>query len=614
MTQMLMNLTILLPLAAGLAVFGLRRQRQEGLAAGVTLLVTAVTAAAAARLFGQEALVHHPWGGFGAAYALRLYPFSAFILLCASGFGVLIALFSTAFMKGRRHAAPYYAWFLLTLGMVNGAALADNLILLLVFWEGLLLTLFGMIAVGQPGAFRTAVKAFVISGVADLCMMAGVILTIRLAGTATISAIHLQTGGLASLAFGLLMIGAAAKAGAMPFHSWIPDAAMDAPLPFMALVPAALEKLLGIYFLARVSLDLYQLQPGSRLSTVLMIVGCVTILLAVMMALVQKDYKRLLSFHAISQVGYMILGVGTAVPAGIVGGVFHMINHAMYKSCLFLTGGSVEKQAGTTDLAKLGGLGRAMPVTFACFVVAAASISGVPPFNGFFSKELVYDGALERGMPFYLAALLGSFLTAASFLKLGHAAFVDAPRDVRPAAVREAPWPMLVPMVVIAGLCVLFGVHNALPLRGLVQPALGGRVEGLDFAGWPHGMILVIATVLVLAAALAHHLWGAGRGGSGLAAADHIHHAPAIGTVYAWAERRLLDPYEIGLRLVATASRALWAVDRAIDFFYDTVIVRLTQGVSALARAAHTGSHALYLVWVLAGLAVMALYVARGGI
>jgi NADH-quinone oxidoreductase subunit L len=142
-----------------------------------------------------------------------------------------------------------------------------------------------------------------------------------------------------------------------------------------------------------------------------------------MMALIQKDYKRLLSYHAISQVGYMILGIGTAVPVGIVGGLFHMINNALYKSCLFLTGGSVEKQTGTTDLEKLGGIGSKMPITFACFIITALSISGVPPFNGFFSKELVYDGALERGFIFYLAAVVGSFFTAASFLKLGHAAF-----------------------------------------------------------------------------------------------------------------------------------------------------------------------------------------------
>ena len=140
----------------------------------------------------------------------------------------------------------------------------------------------------------------------------------------------------------------------MPFHSWIPDAAIDADLPFMALFPAALEKLLGIYFLARISLEMFKLTPTSWISTLMMIIGSITIIFAVMMALIQKDYKRLLSYHAISQVGYMILGIGTAVPIGIVGGLFHMINHAMYKSGLFLTAGSIEKQTGTTDLKKLG--------------------------------------------------------------------------------------------------------------------------------------------------------------------------------------------------------------------------------------------------------------------
>ena len=143
----------------------------------------------------------------------------------------------------------------------------------------------------------------------------------------------------------------------MPFHTWIPDAAVDAPLPFMAFLPASLEKLLGIYLLARISLDMFKLSGGSWISMLLMTIGAITILLAVMMALVQKDYKRLLSYHAVSQVGYMILGIGTCLPIGIIGGLFHMINHALYKSCLFLTGGSVEKQTGTTDLAKLGGIG-----------------------------------------------------------------------------------------------------------------------------------------------------------------------------------------------------------------------------------------------------------------
>jgi NADH-quinone oxidoreductase subunit L len=611
--QSLMLLTIFLPLVAGVLVFALRRKQLEGVAAGATLVATLATAVLAVKLFAAApAAFAVPWGGYKLEFALRLYQFSQFIVLAAAGFGLLLALYSVAFMKGKDQVAPYYGWFLLTLGLVNGAALANNLILLLVFWEGLLLTLFGMIAIGHAGAFRTAVKAFVISGVADLCMMGGVILTIHLAGTATISDIHLKTGGLSSLAFVLLMIGATAKAGAMPFHSWIPDAAVDAPLPFMALVPAALEKLLGIYFLARISLDLFALQPGSRLTVLMMVLGCVTILLAVMMALVQKDYKRLLSFHAISQVGYMILGVGTAMPAGIVGGIFHMINHAMYKSCLFLTGGSVEKQAGTTDLRKLGGLAASMPVTFTCFVIAAASISGVPPFNGFFSKELVYDGALERGAWFYGAALLGSFLTAASFLKLGHAAFLGKRGSAATPAVREAPWTMLVPMVALAGLCVLFGLYNALPLRNLVQPVLGARLEGHDFAGFHVSPLLLGLTLVVLAAALVNHLWGAKRAGSGIGASDHIHHAPVLHRLYDWAEQRFFDPYEIGLRIVRGASRVLWFLDRAIDFVYDIVVVRVAQGVAGLTQAAHTGSYVLYLAWALAGMALLALFVTGG--
>ncbi len=613
MTHASMLVPILLPVLAGCATFLI--PRNKGLAGALlALLVNAVNLVTILAVLGlgREAAMAVPWGGFGLEFSLRLYHFSSFILIGAAGFGLLISLYSLAFMRGRNLENHFYACFLITLGFTNGAVLANNLILMLFFWEGLLLTLFGMIAIGHKGAFRTAVKAFVLSGVADLCMMIGVGLTIYLAGTATISDIHLQTGGLKSLAFVLLMIGAIGKAGSMPFHSWIPDAAVDAPLPFMALVPAALEKLLGIYFLARISLDLFALQAASRLSTLLMVIGSVTILLAVAMALVQKNYKRLLSFHAISQVGYMILGIGTAVPAGIVGGLFHMINNAMYKSGLFLTGGSVEKQAGTADLDKLGGLMRAMPVTFGCFVVMAASISGVPPFNGFFSKELVYDGALERGLWFYIAAMAGSFLTAASFLKLGHAVYFGKRHETL-SNVKEAPVPMLIPMLVIAGFCVFFGLFSAFPLERLIQPILGEpRLEGHTFAGWPKSPTLVIGTLAVIALALLNHAWGVRRTGKGSGAVDHIHHAPVLRRLYELAERRFFDPYEIGWKLVGAVSRLGWAIDRVTNFLYDTVAVRVSGGLSGGIHALHTGSLFDYLLWALAGMALVVASVMGG--
>ena len=561
----------------------------------VSMAGTTLNLFVAIALFRSTIIFSHPWSGFGIDLSLRLYQFSAFIILAAAGFAFLITLYSTASLFNKDYAKPFYVYLALSLLMVNGAVLANNLVLMLFFWEGLLVTLFGMIAIGGKQAFKTATKAFLIVGVSDLFMMVGIALTAYLAGTITISSINLSTAGLGGLAFIFLIIGAISKAGSMPFHSWIPDAAIDAPLPFMAILPASLEKLLGIYFLARISLDMFKLNVHSWASTTLMVVGAITILLAVMMALVQKDYKRLLSYHAISQVGYMILGIGTLLPVGIVGGLFHMINHAMYKSCLFLTGGSVERQTGTTDLTKLGGIAKSMPITFICFIIAAASISGVPPFNGFFSKELVYDGALERGVIFYIAAILGSFLTAASFLKLGHAAFLG--KGERKAEVKEAPLRMLIPMIVIAFMCILFGLWNALPLNSLIQPILGARLEGHNFAGLPSSAMLVIITVVVLALAFLNHIYGVKRSGKAIKATDHIRYAPILGSIYDRAEKRFFDPYNIGLKIVDMFSKIAFGFDRAIDWVYNSFIVTLTNGTSGVIRKLHTGSYKAYIVW-----------------
>ena len=254
-------------------------------------------------------------------------------------------------MKDAPRAREFFAYVFLTAAFANGAVLANNFVPLLFFWEGLLVTLYGLITIGgQPTSSRTAVKALLISGFCDFSMIMGIGLVWSLSGTLTMSKVSLEPTGLAAAAFILMMVGAIGKAGAMPFHTWIPDAALDAPVTFMAFLPAAFEKLLGIYLLARISLDFFKVKPGSGLSILMMTIGAATIVLAVLMALVQKDFKKLLSFHAISQVGYMVLGVGTGIPIGIAGGVFHMINHAMYKCGLFLSAGSVEHRTGTTEL------------------------------------------------------------------------------------------------------------------------------------------------------------------------------------------------------------------------------------------------------------------------
>lgn len=606
----LLYMMVLLPACLALLALLLPRGSYP-LRAGLYLAAVTLNLVFALGMFAAgDTTVLIPWAGFEINLALRVYAFSRFMVLATAGFAFLVGLYSVSFLRRKEYAGSFFFYYLITLALVNGAFLANNLVVMLFFWEGLLVTLFGMLVLVNKKSAKTAVKALVLNGTADLLLMLGVAITCLQGGSLMMDVISgLPVEGLGILGFTCMMLGAVGKAGSMPFHSWIPDAAKDAPLPFMAILPAALEKMLGIYLLARIVLDFYQLAPGSPLSIVLMSIGAITIVLAVAMALIQKDMKRLLSYHAISQVGYMILGIGTAIPVGIVGGLFHMINHVIYKCCLFLTAGSVEKNTGTTDLKQVSGLGRLMPVTAVCFIIAAFSISGVPPFNGFFSKELVFDAALESGMVFYIAAVLGAFLTAASFLKLGHAAFfgpVKLPEGVKREDMRESPGAMLTPMIVLAAFCILFGVWNSLPL-GYIQPLLGDALADHDYSGWPHSMMLVLISVSVLLLAVLNHVIGYRVTGEGLKAVDHIHYLPGLHQIYNCAEKHYFDPYDILMLLVRVYAWICFCIDRAINWVYDVLLVRIVDFASVSLKQFNTGLVSRYMSWSFAGLIFLVL-------
>ena len=549
------------------------------------------------------------WLGMGIDFDLRLFHFSSFILLGLAGFLFLISLYSTVKMKDNPRVREYYAYVFLSAALANGAVLSNNFVPLVFFWEGLLLTLYGLITIGGKEANRTAVKAFIISGFCDFAMILGIGLLWSITGTLTLSEISVKPEGLAAASFILMMIGAIGKAGAMPFHTWIPDAAIDAPVTFMAFMPAAFEKLLGIYLLARITLDLFQLEARTTMSIVLMSIGALTIVLAVLMALIQKDLKKLLSFHAVSQVGYMILGIGTGIPIGIAGGIFHMINHAMYKCGLFLSAGSVEHRAGTTELKKLGGLAREMPLTAAGFTVCALAISGVWPLNGFVSKEMVFHGALETGYKvFAVAAWVGAIFTFASFLKAGHSVFFGA-RSQDVPKVKESPSPLVIPILILALLCITFGVYNKLPLNEFIQPILAGHAEAgahLNFTAHALSLLNPVAgiSILCLIIALGLHLHGWNRAGKkAFLASEPIHNLPVLHNLYNLSEARFFDLYEQGVKFLIGLSTVLSrAVDRPIDFFFEKVVTAVGVKLTSLFQKAHNGQYANYLAWCLAGL------------
>ncbi|MCR4397115.1 MAG: NADH-quinone oxidoreductase subunit L, partial [Candidatus Saccharicenans sp.] len=509
-------------------------------------------------LFSQRNLsLVSDWLGLGINFDLRLYHFSAFILLALAGFLFLICLYSAVKMQHHPRGREYYGYVFLAAAFSNGAVLANNFVLLVFFWEALLITTYALVTLGlKPTSHRTAVKSLIIGGFCDFAMILGIGLLWASTGTLTMDKIQVEPHGLTVAAFVLMMIGAIGKAGAMPFHTWIPDAALDAPVSFMAFMPASFEKLLGIYLLARITLDFFELKVGSGLSILLMIIGAATIVFAVFMALIQKDFKKLLSFHAVSQVGYMVLGVGTAIPIGIAGGIFHMINHAMYKCGLFLSSGSVEHRTGTTELKKLGGLAREMPWTAIGFSVCALAISGVWPLNGFVSKEMVFHGALETGYPiFAIAAWVGAIFTFASFLKAGHSVFFG-PRTTELPKTKESEVPIVLPILILAALCITFGIYNKLPLENLIQPILHGHAEAgehLDFTAHALDLFNPVAgvSILCLIIALGLHFYGWNRGGKkAYLASEPIHNLPVLHKLYDLSEARFFDLYEQGVKFL----------------------------------------------------------------
>ncbi len=410
------------------------------------------------------------------------------VLLGSGGFALLISIYSFRAMTGERWEGKFYAYVIWALAGACIVGLAGNLLVLLIGWELVTLMLFLLINQGRRDAPAGAAKTYGMLGFADACLLLAIALLAAMPGgsenwSLTRGAVAVNSMGAAGYAvYVLILIAALAKAGAIPLHSWIPAISKDSPTPVMALLPAAQDKLLGIYLLAVLVLRMFK--PDWTMQVIMMVIGAVTILAAVLMAMMQHNLKKLLSFHAVSQVGYMVLGIGTGTAIGVVGGLFHMINHAIYKSNLFLMSGTVGRATGSDEIEDMGGLARHLPVTFICGAIAAAAISGVPPFNGFVSKWLVYQGTLEvsgtnhaLAVSLVVVAVFGSALTLASFVKVIYSAFLSAGPKKAPAGRTSRPresFLLAAPMVVLAAACVLLGLWPQLVIDRILSPAVEG--------------------------------------------------------------------------------------------------------------------------------------------
>lgn len=486
MEDKILLVPVFVPLIAGFLLLFLP-DKVKALGKDLALLISVVAFVAAVKIFNAGELAY-AWpilkvDGFSLDLLLATGALNRFILLFAMGFGVLIGIYSLA-VRLERNLNIYCGSLLLAIGGAAGILLTNHLIFLLIFWEIVTVSLYLLITTGGEQCKYAATKSFAMIGASDGAMLLGIAMVWVLSGTFVISDISITADSAVSIAaFLLLMLAAITKAGAMPLHTWIPTSGESAPASVMAILPAALDKLLGIYLFVLIVKTMFALE-ASGLSLILVIIGSVTIVTMGMLAIAQNNMKKMLACCAVSQVGYIILGIATLNPIGIAGGLFHMLNHAIYKCCLFLCGGAVERQSGTAELEELGGLGNRMPWTFAACCVALLTMAGVPPLSGFASKWMIYQAIITSGTaqttaggsaawPLWLvAAMFGSAVTLAAFVKIIHSVFLSRlPSDKQD--VKEAPVIMIVPMIVLAGLCVLFGVFYQIPLDRFIYPALG---------------------------------------------------------------------------------------------------------------------------------------------
>jgi formate hydrogenlyase subunit 3/multisubunit Na+/H+ antiporter MnhD subunit len=487
--------SFLIPLLAGFVVLagkGLGSRFSGWVAVLTSGAMTAIGLAMAWQVLGGVVLV--TWGN-----ELRVDALSALLALIVSALGFLASVYSIRYME---HAdvrsrggivAPdwrihlFYALLLWCLGTMVWGSVTNNIIMLWMAVEGTTLTSGLLVAFFWD---RRALEAGY-----KYMMLLTVGITFALFGCVVIYAAAAATGGLtgreallisevrgvagmiphgtALVAVSMLIIGFGTKAGLAPFHPWLPDAHAEAPTPVSVLLSGVMIKV-ALYAMARTVGIFFPTLPVITLFAVAL--GAFSMLLGVILALAQDDLKRLLAYHSVSQMGYVLAGVGLGTYLGVFGGLFHLVNHALFKALLFMSAGAIIHATGARRVSELGGLARRMPLTCLAFLVGGLSISGFPPFNGFMSKLTVYLALASTGMWWAVAvAILTSTLTMVAILRKAYLVFWAAPAG-NPAqweSVREVPASMWVPMLVLAALCLLLGaapgvayglLHNAASL------------------------------------------------------------------------------------------------------------------------------------------------------
>ena len=607
---------------------------------------------------GHRELVSSLWNyavtvGINAQMSILVDPLSVFMILVVTGVSTMIHLYSISYMDEDRGFTRFFSYLNFFVFSMLLLVLAGNFLLLIVGWAFVGAASYLLISFWyrRTTATRAGIKAFVINVVGDVGLVLGTYFIFKHTGTLDfLQSFHAASAG----AFGhgtdngdlvagcvLLLVGAFAKSAQIPLHTWLPDA-MEGPTPVSALIHAATMVTAGVYLIARMH-TLFELAPAAQ--DVGAVIGALTLLIAGTIALTQTDIKRVIAYSTMSQIGYMIMGVSVGAYAA---GLFHLMTHAFFKALLFMAAGSlIGAMAGEQSLEKMGGFRKAMPFTYACFVIGGLALSGIPPFSGFFSKDEILLITGERGgwhWALYAAGYIGAFLTAIYTFRMIFRAFYGEPvpeaRELQeghlhhaavptnPAtgeeedtdvgfpgpthAIAERAPPMRIAMGVLAVGATVIGLVQIPKVDFVLDDFLRPTFAGSKLYE-PHehnGLLvlgLVLGTLLGLAGiAIAYRVWVARPG---TAAAVRARMRPAYQLfVNKWYFDEAIDLLVV--RPAAAAGRfATFTFER---LFVDETIVGGTTGIiragSSAVRAAQSGFVRYYAALLVLGVAGVGFY------
>lgn len=449
-----------------------------------------------------------------------------FVLLI-TGVGALVLFYASAYLSEAEDHSQFFTYLMLFVGAMLGVVMADNVLVLYMFWEATSFTSFLLIGFwSHRGESRAgALKALLVTAAGGLALLAGSVLLLVITGSADLTTILagkdvLQASPLYPAVLVLVLLGAFTKSAQAPFHLWLPNA-MEAPTPVSAYLHSAAMVKAGIYLLARMS----GIIGGTSLWVLIVsVVGITSLVLGAYLALRQTDLKAILAFSTISQLGLIVALFGWSTPMAVTAAIFHVLNHSVFKAALFMMVGIVDKQTGSRDIRALKGLGAMMPITAGIALVASLALAGVPPLNGFISKEMFFTASVAlhpvlEGVPggqwltnvFPVLAVVGSVLTFVYSLKISHGVFYKRGRgEFTPESgvrISEPPAKLWIAPALLAAGAIVFGVAPGVvdaPVVASATNAVLGRPEAEALALW-HGLnvpLLMSVGVIVVGALL----------------------------------------------------------------------------------------------------------------